>query len=202
MTIAEVQRVRKFVLGVGIAAGVWMYAVTNSRAPSGMAIHEMIEWVGIVLIVTCILGRTWCSLYIGGRKIDDLVTDGPYSVSRNPLYFFSILGAAGVGAQLGSGLAAVIFGVLAWIVFFVVVTQEEKLLAERHGHFYATYLAAVPRFLPHPSLWRDTPTVTVRPPRLVRTFADAMLFLLAVPLAELFEQLQELHVLPVLFRLP
>ena len=39
----------------------------------------MIEWAGIVLIVACILGRTWASLYIGGRKIDALVMDGPYS---------------------------------------------------------------------------------------------------------------------------
>jgi protein-S-isoprenylcysteine O-methyltransferase Ste14 len=202
MTIAEVQLVRKFVLALAVACGVLLYAVTNSVAPSGFAVHEMIEWIGIVLIVVCILGRTWCTLYIGGRKIEELVTDGPYSVSRNPLYFFSILGAAGVGAQLGSVAAGAVCAALAWLVFYVVVLQEERLLSARHGAAYANYLATVPRFLPNPALWRDLPTVTVRPPRVVRTFADAMLFLLAVPAAELFEYLQELHVLPVLLHLP
>src|ERR1041384_3442899 len=121
MNIAKVQLIRKAALAIAVAGGVMSFAVTNSSHPSGESTHEMIEWVGIVLIVVCILGRTWCTLYIGGRKIDQFVTEGPYSVSRNPLYFFSILGAAGAGAQLGSVTAGVVFGALAWIVFRVVV---------------------------------------------------------------------------------
>jgi hypothetical protein len=35
----------------------------------------------------------------------------------------------------------------------------------------------------------------------LRTFADALFFLLSVPLAEAFEQLQNMGVLPVLLRL-
>jgi protein-S-isoprenylcysteine O-methyltransferase Ste14 len=88
MNIAAVQTIRKLVLFAAVALGVFIFAVTNSRYPSGGTIHEMIEWFGIVLIVICILGRTWASLYIGGRKIDELVTVGPYSTMRNPLYFF------------------------------------------------------------------------------------------------------------------
>jgi protein-S-isoprenylcysteine O-methyltransferase Ste14 len=47
------------------------------------------------------------------RKIEELVTVGPYSVMRNPLYFFFILGGIGVGAQSGSVVVALICGVLA-----------------------------------------------------------------------------------------
>jgi protein-S-isoprenylcysteine O-methyltransferase Ste14 len=202
VTLADVQIVRKLVLSIAILIGVMMFAVTTSRYRSGPVTHEAIEWVGIVAIVICILGRTWCSLYIGGRKIVQFVTDGPYSVSRNPLYSFSILGAAGAGAQLGSLVTAVLFATLAWLIFRVVVLQEETVLAERYGAAYASYLAAVPRFLPNPRLWRDVPTLTVMPPKVLGTFADAMLFLLAVPIAESFELLQNLGLLPVLLRLP
>lgn len=202
MNIAEVQLVRKGVLGVAVLVGVLMFAMTNSTHPSGESVHEMIEWFGIVLIVICILGRTWCTLYIGGRKIEQFVTEGPYSVARNPLYFFSILGAAGAGAQLGSVISAVVFGVLAWAVFYVVVLQEERLLAGRYGEAFAAYVASVPRFLPNPRLWRDAPTVTVAPPKILRTFADAMMFLLSVPIAEGFEKLQHIGILPVLLYLP
>jgi protein-S-isoprenylcysteine O-methyltransferase Ste14 len=202
MVISDVQLVRKFVLGVAVLIAILMCALTDSVAADGGPTHEMIEWSGIVAIVVCILGRTWCTLYIGGRKIGHFITEGPYSVSRNPLYFFSILGATGAGAQLGSIVAGVIAGALAWMVFYVVVLQEERLLAELYGASYAAYLATVPRFLPNPRLWRDVPMLTVIPPRILQTFADAMFLLLSVPIAEGFEILQNAGVLPVLLRLP
>jgi protein-S-isoprenylcysteine O-methyltransferase Ste14 len=200
--IADVQSIRKIVLGIATLAGILMFAFTSAASESGTIVHKMIEWTGIIAIVICILGRTWCSMYISGRKLDQFVTVGPYSVSRNPLYFFSILGAAGVGAQLGSVLAGLGFGLLAWIVFLVVISHEERVMTERYGADYGTYKATVPRFMPNYKLWRDLPTLTVMPLKVVRTFADATLFLLAVPLAEVTAHLQSIGVLPVLFCLP
>jgi protein-S-isoprenylcysteine O-methyltransferase Ste14 len=202
MLIRHVQTIRKLVLSGAFLVGLLMYALTNSRLDAANSTHEMIEWAGIVAIVVCILGRTWASLYIAGRKIEQFVTDGPYSVMRNPLYFFSIIGTAGAGAQLGSIVAGAVFGALAWAVFYVVTLQEERVMAERYHGAFADYLASVPRFLPNPRLWRDKPTLSIMPPKILRTFADAMLFLLSVPIAEGFEQLQNAGVLPVLFRLP
>jgi protein-S-isoprenylcysteine O-methyltransferase Ste14 len=202
MKIHTVQAIRKIVLYIVAAIGVGIFAVTNSVAPSGSVVHEMIEWGGIVLIVICILGRTWSSLYIGGRKIEELVTTGPFSIMRNPLYFFSVIGAAGVGCQLGSVLMGVICAVLAYVVFLLVVKQEEQLLTERYGDVYRDYLARVPRFLPKPWLWHDEPTLTIRPPRVLTTFGDALVFLLSVPIAEVFEYFQEAGVIPVLMHLP
>src|ERR1700749_4235561 len=166
MNIAKVQLIRKGVLAVFIVFGVLMYAFADSAYPLGGSIHELIEWAGVVMIVICILGRTWCTLYIGGRKIEQFVTEGPYSVSRNPLYLFSIIGAAGAGAQLGSVTAGLIFGALAWIVFSVVVRGEERLLSERYGDAFEAYVAAVPRFVPDPRQWRDSGMIMVAPPKL------------------------------------
>lgn len=202
MKIHTVQAIRKVVLYAAAAAGTFIFAVTNSIYPSGKTTHEMIEWLGIVLIVVCILGRTWSSLYIGGRKIEEFVQTGPYSVMRNPLYFFSFLGAAGIGMQVGSVTLGLICAALAWLVFYTVVRQEEQVLTDRYGAAYRDYLARVPRFLPDPKLWHDEPTLTIRPPRVLMTFADALVFLLAVPLAELFEHLQDTGAIPVLLRLP
>jgi protein-S-isoprenylcysteine O-methyltransferase Ste14 len=202
MKIHTVQAIRKIVLYVVVALGAFVFAVTTSIYPSGETTHEMVEWFGIVLIVSCILGRTWSSLYIGGRKIEEFVRTGPYSVMRNPLYFFSFLGAAGVGMQVGSVTLGLICATLAWLVFYVVVLQEEQVLTDRYGDAYRDYLQRVPRFFPNPSLWHDEPTLTIRPPRVLMTFADALVFLLAVPLAELFEHLQDTGAIPVLLRLP
>jgi hypothetical protein len=127
---------------------------------------------------------------------------GPYSIVRNPLYVFSIIGAMGAGAQHGSIVVALALGVVAWLVFYVVTLQEERVMAERYGAAFAAYQASVPRFLPKPSLWQDVPVLTIMPPKVVRTFGDAMFFLLVIPLADAFEHLQSIGVLPVLFRLP
>lgn len=202
MKIHTVQAIRKIVFYVATVFGVFVFAVTTSRAPSGSRIHEFIEWIGVVLIVACILGRTWSSLYIGGRKIEEFVQVGPYSVMRNPLYFFSCVGAVGVGMQVGSVLLGLITGAVAYAVFYVVVLREEELLGERYGAAYEAYLARVPRFFPNPRLWHDEPTLTIRPPRVLATFGDALVFLLAVPIAEGFEYLQNAGVVPVLLNLP
>lgn len=200
--LAQVQLARKAALFAVVSGCLALLVFGNSYWPSGETIHEAIEWVGLALIVLCIVGRTWCSIYIGGRKVHELVTVGPYSMSRNPLYFFSFLGAAGAGAQLGSLVLAVAAAIAAYVVFLLVVRKEEQVLAAVHGSDYRQYLATVPRFVPRISLWRDAMSVEVRPVLIRRTFVDACVFLLSIPLAEGFEYLHDAGILPTLFHLP
>src|SRR5690349_15131041 len=89
--IATVQTLRKLGLLVMLATIGVLFLFGTSRWPSPA--EDAIEWAGMILIFICVCGRTWCSLYIGGRKISELVAVGPYSISRNPLYVFSIIGA-------------------------------------------------------------------------------------------------------------
>ncbi len=202
MTIADVQAVRKIVLLLALGFGIVIFALTGSRYATDSVTHKAIEWFGVGLIAICIAGRTWSSLYIGGRKIVDLVIIGPYSITRNPLYFFSVVGAAGIGAQAGSITVALACTCAGFLVFSIVTQQEERLLLKRHRQSYVAYLRRVPRFFPDPFLWRDEPTLTVRQSRVYMTFADALLFLLAVPVAETCQYLQSTGVLPVLAFLP
>jgi protein-S-isoprenylcysteine O-methyltransferase Ste14 len=202
MTLGAVQAARKAVLLAAVILALALVVIAESRWPGGHPVHETIEWFGIVCIVFAIVGRTWCSLYIGGRKTRTLVVDGPYSVSRNPLYVFSIIGAAGVGAQFGSTLLAVVAGALAWLVFFLVVLKEEEALTAAFGETYRRYAERVPRFLPRWRLWRDVEVLEIRPRAVLLTFVDACVFLVAIPIAEGFEFLHDIGVLPVLFRLP
>lgn len=95
------QTARRAVLSALAALLLGGFAVTGAWTHLNVA-HESVEDFGRVLIAICILGRCWCTLYIGGRKGETLVSVGPYSLCRNPLYFFSFVGAAGVGAQTGS----------------------------------------------------------------------------------------------------
>lgn len=202
INLTSVQSIRKTVLLAFILAGICFVLVGDSRWPSGSFVHEAIEYFGLALIVLCICGRMLCTLYIGGRKIETLVTSGPYSIVRNPLYSLSIVGAVGAGAQLGSFALAIATGAVAWLVFLLVILKEEQVLLGRFGASYASYLASVPRLFPDFSLWRDVDKVEVNP-RLVRVTAlDASIFLLAIPIAEGFEYLHDIGLLPTLITLP
>src|ERR1700694_765604 len=192
VALGAIQTARKAVLLVAILIGIALVVVADSRWPGGHPVHETIEWIGISCIVFAIVGRTWCSLYIGGRKTRMLVAVGPYSVCRNPLYVFSIIGGAGVGAQLGSFVLAAAGGVLAWLVFFLVALKEEEALTAAFGENYRRYIERVPRFLPRWRLWRDVETLEIRPRAVLITFVDACVFPVAIPLAGGFEFLHEL----------
>lgn len=140
--------------------------------------------MGLAAIVFAIVGRAWCSLYIGGRKKAEIVSRGPYSISRNPLYIFSFFGAFGVGAQSGSLTLAVLFTLASVAVFYLTVRREEAWLGATFGAAYADYKARTPRFLPDFSLWRDEPELSVRPNFFLTTIRDGLVFLLAIPLFE------------------
>ncbi len=200
--IARVQIRRRLALwlyGLSIAT---ILPFVGSYWDPGSLLHESIEQVGMLLIIAAILGRAWCALYIGGRKSNELVADGPYSVSRNPLYLFSMIGVIGVGAQAGSLLLGPLLCVVVWLVFRRVIAHEEVLLTEVFGQPFKAYCARVPRFGPRLSAWQGSGQLTVQPGAVWRTVRDAIPFVLVVPLFELVDRLQVGGHLHVLFRLP
>ena len=73
---------------------------------------------------------------------------GPYSVCRNPLYFFSMLGGLGVGLATET-LTIPALILLAFAVYypFVIHYEENKLLTV-HGEDFKNYFQTVPRFWP------------------------------------------------------
>jgi protein-S-isoprenylcysteine O-methyltransferase Ste14 len=164
-------------------------------------LHEYIEWGGAALILIAILGRTWCTLYIGGRKSADIVTGGPYSVTRNPLYVFSAIGAAGIGAMTGSVVVALLLGIFTWLAFLTVIFVEERFLEKNFGEPYRVYMRQVPRFFPKPWLFHENEILTVQPQLIYKTFADGLVFVLAYPFFEVVERLQDSGVLPVVLHL-
>ena len=196
------QRLRRITLAVLLALVFFVLLFGQSIFPPETVAHEAIEMAGIVLIVIGIAGRLWSTLYIGGRKSATVVTDGPYSITRNPLYVFSSIAAVGVGAQMGSITAAVGFGVACAAAFHIVILREERFLSANLGADYRAYLATVPRFFPKPSLYREGETAGFKPSLLLVTLLDGLVFLVAMPVFEIIDAAQLSGALPVLFRMP
>jgi protein-S-isoprenylcysteine O-methyltransferase Ste14 len=170
----------------------------RSTQPNFLAV---LRAIGFLLILTCIFGRTWSTLYIGGLKKKELIKLGPYSIVRNPLYVFTILGTSGIGLLTGSLLLGLAIGAATTFIFWRVVLAEEEFLAGVFGADFSRYMASVPRFWPRFASWRDAEELRVKPGLVVQTFLDASLFLLAVPLIWLKAQGQAAGWLPVLMHL-
>jgi protein-S-isoprenylcysteine O-methyltransferase Ste14 len=168
---------------------------------SAGVLGESIEALGALLIVIAICGRTWCTLYIGGRKRKELVTKGPYSLVRHPLYLFTLLAILGLGAQTGSLVIAVLATVALGWPLAAVAQEEERVLGELFGEDHAAYVRDVPAVIPDPRLWRDVETLEVKPAFVARTFLEASIMLVAVPIAEFIHALQARGIIPVLLRL-
>ncbi|NSX33407.1 isoprenylcysteine carboxylmethyltransferase family protein [Brevundimonas vesicularis] len=199
--LRRVQLIRKGVLLVGIVAVMALAAISETIGGE-TALHEGLETFGIAAIVVCIVGRAWCSLYIGGRKKAEIVDRGPYSITRNPLYVFSFIGAFGMGAQTGSLAISALFVLIAVIVFVATVKREEAWLSAAFRPTYTTYLARTPRFWPDFRKWRDQDVIAVRPRFFLTTLRDGLIMLVAFPLFEGLEHLQHIGWIRAIVNLP
>jgi protein-S-isoprenylcysteine O-methyltransferase Ste14 len=82
------------------------------------------------------------------RKHEGLATQGPYALTRNPLYFGSSILAVGLiiaSHSIGAGALVAIYILL---FYPAVMRREEAELRERYGDEFTAYAARVPLFWP------------------------------------------------------
>ena len=156
---------------------------------------------GCILVGIASLGRLWCSLYIGGYKNATLVTTGPYSISRNPLYFFSMIGGAGVGLATETLLMPVVIVILFLVYYPGVIRSEERRLLSLHGERFEAYRRNTPAFFPKLSLLKEPETYTVNPRIFKRNIFRALWFIWLIGIIEIIEAFHETGVLPMYFRI-
>ena len=87
-------------------------------------------------------------------------------------------------------------------MFRIVASREEGFLTSAFGDTYRSYVVRTPRFVPNLRLWRDEAELSVRPAFFLRTVRDGLVFLLALPVFEGLEHLQNLGWLDALIALP
>jgi protein-S-isoprenylcysteine O-methyltransferase Ste14 len=164
----------------------------------------VIEEIGLSLIIIGAFGRVWAALYVSGRKGRVLVTAGPYSVCRHPLYLSSLTMGLGIVAALQNLLLLLPLALFHLESYFLTILAEERELTQRFGPQYEDYRKGVPRLFP--AFWRyrrggDTAGWMRISERLVlKCLFESALFVLIVPVAEAIEKLNVWGVLPLIFR--
>lgn len=176
--------------------------ILSGSAHDGTIIEGLLFLVGLVLVGIATVGRLWCSVYISGHKDSQLITLGPYSVTRNPLYFFSLLGFAGIGFATETLTLPFALTLLFSLGYPCVINREEKFLAAKFGSAFTDYCNTTPRFFPSPKLFREPESYTVNPKLFRRTMGDVLWFVWLVGVVELVETLHDSQILsPVIWLL-
>ena len=134
--------------------------------------HFAITWnaILVVMIVFAAAGaalRVWGASYLGASTVhrggmlgEQVIADGPYRFTRNPLYLGTLLNSVAV-AFLMRPEAAVLSLLLLTLVQLRLIGREEPYLTERLGADYTSYCGQVPRLWP--SLRPRTPSSSTRP---------------------------------------
>lgn len=184
------QKKRILVIRIVFLAALPLILFVHPRLAIGTFGHEVVEAAGLMLLLVGVLGRLWSILYVGAVKNQELMRSGPYSMTRNPLYFFSTLGMAGIGLMLGAAFFAVLLGGLTFAILYVTATREAAFLRATFGEAYTAYERDVPFFWPDPRLYKSSDTVTFNSRALRNTLFDALGFLVAIPIVELIDALK------------
>ena len=162
----------------------------------------VIEFGGYVFLLAGLTVRIWCTFYIGGRKSNELITIGPFSLCRNPLYIGTFLLSVGIGLCFENLLMLVLILLIIIPMHLVVVRMEETHLEKLFGEEYRKYKRKTPRFFPRISNYESPDTVFVSVLAIRRITIDTIAVLLIPEIEDFLEILHINGILPILWHFP
>ena len=120
---------------------------------------------------------------------------------RNPLYFFSLIGAVGLGLVTETISIPLIFLVVFSIYYPFVIRAEEKWLNQIHGAEFQRYCKEIPRFIPSFRRLQEPQEYLVKARLFRRSLFDATCFIWLIAVLEIIEVLHTSNILPVFIKL-
>jgi len=156
-------------------------------------------FIGIILVAIASLGRMWCSLYIAGYKDRKLITKGPYSICRNPMYFFSMIGVVGVGCATETFTFPIVFIIFFASYYGFVIKSEEDRLKKLFGVEFEEYIKTVPAFFPRLSTFDEPENYNVKPAIYRKHIFSALWFIWIVGILKVIEGMKEIGFLTPLW---
>lgn len=122
-----------------------LFAHALDAAAIGLLLAALGQFVRAVTIGLAYIIR-------GGRRgtvyAEELVTDGIYSYTRNPMYLGNVLIAAGIFVAANNLTALAVAIPLVIMAYCAIVAAEEEFLRAKFGAVFEAYCRTVPRWLP------------------------------------------------------
>lgn len=193
MLIKNIARKRMAILRISIILIITFIIIDNNFSAFSLNIDMntslLFSYIGFSLVVLGGFGRIWASLYLEGFKTRKLIKEGPYSMVRNPLYFFSLMLFLGMCFAIKS--IAVSFALLVVFVLFHIPTilNEEKVLLSTHDESYKAYYESTPRLLPNIFKYKKTEStdmIQVRIKSIIKRLWEVIGYLFLFTLIDFF----------------
>lgn len=184
-------------LGPAILLATFSHPLFPEGSPLDLALFAM-AWL---CFVTGAILRFWATIYVGGRKGHQVVSQGPYSLCRHPLYVGTFLLAISVALWLGSPAMLLAVVLLGLVYATVTIPVEERFLMERLGEPYREYCRTTPRLLPSMHRLHSPEVIDVKVSALWLELKRGTLWLLLPILCELLMNLRTADWWPHLFPL-
>ncbi|MDQ0318486.1 protein-S-isoprenylcysteine O-methyltransferase Ste14 [Pararhizobium capsulatum DSM 1112] len=154
-TVSEAVGLAAALAGLAIVPG--FYVATGIPGAADYTSHLWAVVIGAILFCTAMwvfrrthkqLGRNW-SITLEIRQKHELISAGPYSLVRHPMYTsFLLMGLS--QAFLLSNWVAGMAGLIGFaVLFFLRVDKEERMMLEVFGPEYSAYMAKTKRIIPY-----------------------------------------------------
>ena len=142
------------ILGYLISAIVYVL-IPEYIAWAHVPFQPLVRWSGCVVAIMTIPLIAWIHITLGKHFSPDLVikenhmmvTSGPYSRVRHPMYTVLIAFSIGV-AIISANLLLIAFSALLVMLFPFLARQEEQMLLVEFGKEYSQYMERTGRFFP------------------------------------------------------
>ncbi len=133
------------------AVSIILTSIYHLEFPATNVINIMFKIIGVLLIVYGFyldLTAKLKSKIFKSVEENKLITDGVYSVVRNPVYSCALLACTGA-VLMANNLILLIVPVICWLYMTLFLIQtEEKWLKELYGQEYISYCKRVNRCIP------------------------------------------------------
>jgi len=141
-----------FALAIAIIAGLalnWLipWPFLSADLPLG--------WTGAAVFVAGLGLLVWSAVTImrAGSNVPTnqpttaIVEDGPYGLSRNPIYLGMFIGLSGLAVAFNTLWLLILLAIFALVIRYGVVAREEAYLERKFGDAYRGYRSRVRRWL-------------------------------------------------------
>ena len=125
--------------------------VLHFLSPVRKVIVHPYNYLGMLLVLLGLVANIWSGIYFIKRKTTfmpfersvQLVTDGPFRLSRNPMYVGMVVMLIGVAVLLGSVTPWVMVPAFAVLIDRWFIALEEQAMEETFGQEYLDYKSRV-----------------------------------------------------------
>jgi len=150
-------------------------AITFQHSFKLLDAYEVLLYIsGFILAVVGALGRLYSTTFLGGHKANKIIDYGPYSMVRNPLYFFSFTAVLGLCLMSDNILIIAAVPLLFLMIYYPLVLREERYLKDHFGAKFEEYCARTPRLIPSFKNYKKVKTLECCSDSLTSAFQDSI----------------------------